>query len=378
MADLTFRTARTSIERGIIDVLSLAYQTRLPVVADVTALRAVVSKSTPPDAIRFVTNKGFCYRFKRFATGADDGDLIIQPTDVTTGNGRWLKTTSTVTSGYLKQIQLYNDSADVEAILERLLGQRPSALVVWTSTDEKPKSVSPGALYQSKYFFDIWIFCTSLREDGEALEGSGRADELAKDPGVNAILGDVKSVLAGNGLGVTGVTYTEILKEEPILTDLSQRTAVQKVSVVVYASVHQPDTDLVTLDSVRTFDAQWQKVTGTGNSLGSDYVVSGLDVPTASGLTQTIATGQAYVGSTLVSPIAHAFTFAASKYTYLDLKSDGTWVGTAVSFGMDAPTVTAGALRVWVVATDSSSVTGSNMLCSSQINYGTPQQIPKP
>lgn len=378
MADLTFRTARTLIERGIIETISLPYQTRLPTVADVAALRAIASKSTPPDSLRYVTAQGYCYRFKRFATGTDDSDTIIKPSDITTGNGRWLKTTSAVTSGYLKQVQLYNDSADVESIIERLLGQRPSVLVVWTSTDEKPKSTSPGALYWSKYYFDIWVFCTSLREDGEALEGSGIAAELAKDPGVNAIIGDVKSVIAGSALGVTGVSYAEITKEEPILVDLSQRTAVQKLSITVYATVHQPDTDLVTLDSVRAIDAQWQTVTGTGNVGASNYVVSGLTVPTATGLTQTIASGSAYVSTTLVSPIAQAFTFPASKYTYLDLKSDGTWVGQSVAFGQDAPTTTTGALRVWVVATDAAGVTGSNMLSSSQIDYGTPQQIPKP
>ena len=58
-------------------------------VADVAAIRALVSTGLEGGEIVMLAN-GILYVFVSTDAGADDGDLILLPTD-TGGNGRWRK-----------------------------------------------------------------------------------------------------------------------------------------------------------------------------------------------------------------------------------------------------------------------------------------------
>lgn len=67
-----------------------AYPDYASAVQDVAALRAVPATERADKQVRLVEAKAAEYRFDETGTGADDGDLIIKPTDVSNG-GRWYK-----------------------------------------------------------------------------------------------------------------------------------------------------------------------------------------------------------------------------------------------------------------------------------------------
>lgn len=69
-----------------------------PGVQDVIGLRAVASTSIPDRQIRVVESKNVLYRFDAEGLDADDGDMVVKPTDKTTAqSGRWYKGQSAAT-----------------------------------------------------------------------------------------------------------------------------------------------------------------------------------------------------------------------------------------------------------------------------------------
>lgn len=379
MADLSLRNARTTIERAIAQTLQYAVQVRHAAVASVAALRAVASASVPPDAIRYVTAAAYCYQFKRYQTGDDDGNATIKPTDITSGQGRWVKTTSVITSGYAKTVQLYNGEFSIEEVTERLLGQRPAIMVIWKGADHKISSMIPGSLYWYICDAEIWAMSSNLRPAQEVLEGSGIAAELSADPGVISIIGDIKSALAGSALGTTGVDRTEIYKESTVVSDLAQRVFIEKLAIKVFSTVQNPDTDSVTLPDVRAIEIQYRKAEtpdGVGEIGTTNYITSGYTMPVGTGLTKTPDYGSAYISTTLVSSSPAAKTFTASKWTYRDLRPDGTYKYTETSANAPAPDVSQGMFRIGVTVTDASDVVWDRILAHSLIDFGGVDKIP--
>jgi len=371
MADLDVRTARTTIETAIIDALSLAYQARLPAAATASALRALASTGLADRSLRVLTSNGFTYRFSRFSLATDDGNAVIKPTDVNVSKpGRWLKTASTVTSGYAKDVLLYAGESSEEEILDRLLGRRPAFLLVWTGSENKNNSTMPGVLYWYECRFDIWALSTNLRPGNEAIEGSGVAAETAADPGAIAMIGDAKLALAGSDLSTPGVANVWVGDEAPLINDLGQRVYVQKLSIKVLASLEYPDTSLTTFDSAQV--TYQLASTPDGGEIGtSNYLVSGYGVHVGTGFTKFPDAGSAYVGSTLVSSTPVAYTFPANKDTYRDLRVDGTFAYSVVNKYAAPPTQPANTLRVGVTQTNSTGVAVDKILCNSLVTYAT-------
>lgn len=71
-------------------VSGTAYPHYASAVQDVAALRAIPPSERADKQQRLVEDKGTAYWFDDTGAGADDGDLIIKPTDVSNG-GRWFK-----------------------------------------------------------------------------------------------------------------------------------------------------------------------------------------------------------------------------------------------------------------------------------------------
>ena len=67
-----------------------AYPDYAEAVQNVAALRTVPASERTDKQQRLVEDKKTAYWFDDTGTGADDGDLIIKPTDVLNG-GRWFK-----------------------------------------------------------------------------------------------------------------------------------------------------------------------------------------------------------------------------------------------------------------------------------------------
>lgn len=266
MADLTFRTAATLIERAVFNQVNRTLRKKLPAAATTAALRAAVTRGAGASGyqrsdheLTFVTSKAVLYEWNTASAATDDDDLVVKPTDAG-ATGRWQKTPAKTQTGYLLDVRLYEGEQSEEEILQRLLGMRPSVAIRWERAEHAPKSHVAGALYRYETDFEIWAVSSNLRGKAlaEAVVGSDVAAEFAADPGANAILGDLKQALAGRTgeeLGQTGIAYCEIGSEAPVYRSLAERRFVYSIGVRVHATVHNVAEDIAPdygiLDEIR-------------------------------------------------------------------------------------------------------------------------------
>ncbi len=246
MSDLDFSTALSLIERTLRDAIVVAYGKRLTgACADIVALRARVTRGAGQSyaltdgALLFVVSKGVCYKWSTFSLAADDGDLIVKPTDAGTA-GRWLKTTSTSQTGYLRNVILHNGDFDDEILEERIFAQSPCVAVHFNGEEHVPLSQVPGALYDYRARFQLWSVSRNYRQGDEAAVGSQVAAEASADPGAMQIHGDLKNLLAGNDLGIEGVKYIEIQGGGVERANLADRVFIFYLDLEVRATVSPP------------------------------------------------------------------------------------------------------------------------------------------
>ena len=381
MADLTFQTAATLIERALFNTINRGLRIKLSPVADVATLRTVSTRGAGAGSQRqdfdlvYVIAAGVCFEWSSFSTAIDDGVTVIAPADCPV-NGRWLATPSTATTGYLRAVRLYEGEQTEDEILTRLLSRQPAVAVRWESASHEPKSQIPGALYRYESRFDIWCISSNLRGGvlPEAVVGSAIPYEAALDPGVNWLVGDVKQLLAGktgDELGQPGIMYCEITTEEPVYRSLAERLFVYSLGVKVHATVANPDTDLVTVSGFanqsETADNHDQPAADPDNC-----ITSGLSVPWSYGLTQTVAAGTAMIGGIPVNALATLQVFTANSDTYRDLSPAGTWTFVAVAHGSSPPAITVGSMRVGCTETSSTGVTDDRFIAPTLLKFGSP------
>lgn len=90
----------------------------------------------------------------------------------------------------------------------------------------------------------------------------------------------------------------------------------------------------------------------------ADFVVTGLLPATSANLTSDISAGHAYVTGTRVNKAVTSKTYTASKDTYVDVNSAGTYTFVEVALGAAAPAVTADSIRLAKVVTGVDNITG--------------------
>lgn len=373
------------VERALLDAVTLGMLVRLPPVPDVPALRATPTQGASGSARRdgdlvFVTSAGGCYRWSVTSTATDDGALVIRPADAG-ATGRWLLASSTARLGgqYLHQIPtgilrtalLHNGDFSDEVLQSRIFGQAPCVAIHFGGEDHQALSQVPGALYRYRADFELWSVSRNYRSGPEAALGSPISAEAAADPGVMAIHGQLKRLLAGVDLGVSGIEQVEIGRGHLEQASEAERLFVMSLAVQVRGAVHSPDADgehvLVT-----GVDAQ-PYVTDLHGEVAFDpanHVVSGIDVNLGLGLAHTVSAGSAYVGGQLVLVAETPVTFVESADTYRDLLPDGSLAFTAVSIGGEPPPVAPGALRVGVTTTDSAGVVAERYLVAISYPFG--------
>ena len=109
--------------------------------------------------------------------------------------------------------------------------------------------------------------------------------------------------------------------------------------------------------NVDAFDDNTNIVTRWDESF-NNYVISGLLPPTTTGtLTSTTTAGVAYIDGTRVSKDATAHLYTASKDTYVDLSSTGTYTYSEVVNGGAKPATASNSIRLAKVVTDATEVT---------------------
>lgn len=387
---LTLATAISAVEAQLLRVLTLGLRRRLAPAATPAALRAAATlgasgSARTPDDIVYVTSLGYVFQWSPTSTAADNGTTVIKPTDVGTNPGRWLAATSTnariagtpihkIQTGYLDAVRLHEGQETEEEFVNLAFGQTPAAAIVYAGDAPEAASLIPGALTRWRIDFDIWISSKNMRNRGEGARGGAPADELADDPGVNALDGLVMALLASapaNLDGFDGITLVTPGEGRIEWHDLAQRRFCRSRRFSVQATVHNTanDTDL-DLVSSPYFDQRFGQADAEGEASASNYLVSGIAPAIGGPLAQVWSAGSAVINGATVAYLAGAAeTLPAHADTYVDLKTDGTLVLTAVGIGFDAPALAANRLRVRVITTDDATAIADRVLCTVSAPY---------
>lgn len=392
---LEYRTALTQIERAIVDRLALAFQERLPAVADFVALRQVEMQYVMHRDLIFVEARGTCYFWRDGERDPDNGGSTIAPDNWTDASGalkpgRWTEAMDTsmyaprgttqalplnqIRQGYARTVMLYAGKADSEDAFNRIFGRRPAMLVQWGGTKRKQISWAP-ALFEARYQFHVFGISYCPRFGPDALYGSELPDEATEDPGLNQILADASDCLVGASDErtdychlVPGVDVVLPGDDDVVEESLGERLFVGATAVEVVAYLHRPDYDASRLTNIHV-DV---RVAAGSKPAADDCVREGLAVawPVA-GLAGAISAGEARIRGAVVNVLATPVNFPALCDTYRDLKPDGTWILQHVPAGDEQPPAQApGTLRVGVTTTDSGGVVFDRYLCSALLSAG--------
>jgi hypothetical protein len=260
MPALSFNTALREIERSLHRAIRWQLLALAGTVSTVADLRAVGTQSngqsaTPPFTPYFVSAVGLRYEWSRASVDLDDGVKVIQPADVAAGApGRWLRTTSSSTGGYLVAVNFWQGETKKAEFQSRVFSVSPSVAIIWESSDNDPRSTTPGAIYDYPCRFSIWCIDENLRPDYEAFFGSPYDFDVLH-PGAIQILGDVKQLLADENKRLVqagdpdsgilslsgGAKIVKVLGEDVEDADLAERVMVLSLGIEVIGSIENPD-----------------------------------------------------------------------------------------------------------------------------------------
>jgi hypothetical protein len=369
-------------EQIMYEALSLGFKERQTAQPDLATLRTAF-KSPLDRSLVYVASEDRLYRWSRYSVLADDNLNVIAPTG-TPAAGRWLRVSSALTfgpnrnkplqsrqTGFCKAVELYQGGADSEQQLDRVFGSLPSLLIQWLGDDPKPKSTLAGALYEDWHDFQILVLSKMLRPMPAAMLGSPEPSELAKDPGITGIIGQIRKVLAGMPTRIPGAVHIELGPARIEIEDLAERFFCASVRIRMFMGFAIPDEDLepTRLDvQPRLTEIEY----GAAKFDRLNYVAQGFFVEPGPGLARTYAAGIAFVGGVAVSATPPPYTFAASADTYRDLAQNGTLSYVVVAVGAKPPPPAAGLLRIGRTRTTATDIESDHWMCSSSFAYGPP------
>lgn len=362
MADLGMRTALSQIEVALQSTILLALGAKRTTATPATLRSTWASSVLAHNMLAYVTSSALVFVFDRYSTTAHNGTTVVAPSDDPTA-GRWLVTTSTASTGYLKQVKLYEGEPNEDSLMTWLFGAVPSVVIVWEEEDYQVKSTVPGALYRYVPNFSIWCVSRNLRPDkqgvlGAYASGPSITSEQTTDPGANRIVGDLRYVLAGSTLGQTGVDWCEIVGASRVMSSATaERGHVYRLRVRVYATLHNAEeTAAVDLDRIDTTYQHANLTGGDGAEWPTTYVTATdyLAVTRISTLTGSIAGGTLYIDEAAVTAAAVAsHSFSANVDAYRFLSAAGAWTFVEVAAGQAAPDNPTGTTLIGVTSTTS-------------------------
>jgi len=100
----------------------------------------------------------------------------------------------------------------------------------------------------------------------------------------------------------------------------------------------------------------------------NDFVFRGLTIPTSASLSSTTASGIAYVNGSRVVKDSTAKEYTASKWTWVDLSSTGTYTYSEVAIGGSEPSVATNSIRLARVSSDATTISSVSDERVTQIN----------
>ena len=390
---LDIRRVLIQIQNALVDTIDLAYRKRVSPVADLSALASAYlgdpdgseAVALPDRELCYVQSEGVVYRWRAASLAPPISPYVIAPVTfpaLSNGNGRWLRESSNITlgpayfrplhrvaTGYALAVEAYNGNHEPEEVLDRIYAQRPSFLVEWVEDDLQLKGYIPQTLYEYDVRFTVHALTQNFRNGPDALVGS----DVPGDEGtpLYKMIGDLRYLLGGCQLGLgPGVKWVDVTGSARIAErDLSQRVFRAELDILVRASVHVIDEDLISSPEV------WVQRQDAGSPMGqpfdaSNHVALGYRLAAAPGLVQAPTQGVAYVAGQLVTSTPGAHRFVPNKDTYRDLSPDGTLRYYAVDLGADEPPQLPGTLRIGLTRTDSANVVADSYLCSYAVDSG--------
>lgn len=135
-------------------------------------------------------------------------------------------------------------------------------------------------------------------------------------------------------------------------------THLETMRATFQGAINSTDGSLIRSESITTakLDANANPENRWNEAFG-DFVFTGLLPPTTtSGLSSTTTAGTAYINGVRVIKDATPNTYTASKHTYVDLSSTGTYTYQEVAINATAPSVATNSIRLALVSTDTSKV----------------------
>lgn len=384
---MNLRNEINVVEQALIEVLELAFWKRLPPLADLAALRARSISAVGAGQLLHVTSENRLYRWVDFSVSPHDGLTVIEPLVFPAGQykGRWHRVASSVTYGPDSSAPLqskatapcsvvlqYRGDETYEDFVEHAYGKSPCLFLKWQGDSPEPKSAGfSGSLYRNVHEFLLFIGSQCLRAGEGASWGSPIPAEAAADPGINAMIGEARFVLAGVALDVDGIEFVEIGEARQVHENLEERVFVYSQRIKVQTSYTNEDLDLVPL--LVEVQPKWSSdAQGATGFDPQNYVISGLQLEPAPGFVQTIGAGVAVLAGSSVSVLSAVVTLTASKDSYRDLRPNGTWEISEVEIGDEAPPVSAGNLRIAATRTDGAGVVLDLWLAGHSIDLEPP------
>ena len=377
MIQLTLENYRQLVEGALTQVLRLAFLKR-STVADLAALAALPDGNFSDLDLVYVTSEARVYQLSLLSGAAVSSPDVIAPTTPRSDfpRARWLRVTSSATygpnagaplharsTGLLKAVALYAGEGGASAQLAACMGAVPSVMIDQDGESKQPLSAGyPGSLYRVDLRYACMVFTSDLRGAPSSILST---ESGAESPAY--IIGQISKVLAGIGgdaLGLEGLDRVEIGDAQLVEEDETERRYVYSLALALTCYVTNPDEDLTAL----YIDAQPELTDAAqgGRFDVLNFVAQGyyIAVPVPASLTAQLVAGVATIAGSAVasSPAAHAFT--ASRDTYVDLAADGSVSYSPVHIDHAAPSQADGTLRLGVVRTDATGVTGWRTLCS--------------
>lgn len=378
---LDIRTCTKQVLEALVEVLDLGLGLRAPEAADLAALESYEWENLADRSLVFCVSEGVVFRWLAASLLTPAPPYVIAPQNLPEeGNGRFVRTTSSVTfgpayfrplhrvrTGFAKVVQIYEGEDDEQ--LERIYGQRPAYLIEWIEDSLAVKSYQHGAIYDVTLKFSLHALAQNLRENAEALVGSDVPGD--EGPGLLYMIGIARYLLGGCELGLApGVKFTDVTGAARIVeSDLAQRVFRAELDVTVQASVHVVDEDLEPNPEV------WIERRDAGTPPGeefdaSNYLVRGYQFSPVAGLSGTPTSGLAYLAGQLIQSAPGAYLFPANADTYRDLGRDGALFYFSVPIGADAPPQRPNTLRIGVTRTDSTRIVADTVICSYSVPSG--------
>jgi len=167
-----------------------------------------------------------------------------------------------------------------------------------------------------------------------------------------------KIILILIALFITSNAYATISTTRFVSPDDISVSAIDGNFVTLTNAANSLDGTLIQTGTISSdsLDANANPVNSRNEGLG-DFVYTGLLAPTSASLVSTTTAGTAYIEGWRVVKAATPKTYTASKDTYVDLSSNGTFTYSEVALGGTAPSVASNSIRLFKAVTSGTAIT---------------------